>query len=445
MQISKFIEEKRDGVSHPPGSIQTFVTGVTRGEIPDYQISAWLMAVYLKGLAPRELSELTVAMVHSGRTFARTPGDGFWVDKHSTGGVGDKTSLILVPLVSQTAERLWGKGYLSIPMVSGRGLGHTGGTLDKLESVEGFRSDLKESERRGLLDSHGFFMMGQTDDFVPADRKLYALRDVTATIESLPLIVSSIMSKKLAEGIDALVIDLKCGAGAFMKTRSEATALATALIGAAQAHQVKVHAWITAMDEPIGRAVGNAIEVDECREFFQNPELSHPGLAEVSLKLGSSMLVMASQGKLSQADAEGELTKTWQDRSAISAFRKMLLAQGGKWEAFDLRLKQMKSRLALEFRSERMGYMSGIDCRRVGELLVWLGGGRTKTSDRVNPFVGFEFHRKVGDKVCEGELIASVFIASELQESRVREELQRAIVISEGCVSPGQWVYQCLV
>lgn len=440
MLLRDFIECKREGQKHTAGSIRVFVQGFVKGEIPDYQVSAWLMAVYFRGLDCEEISELTKAMIASGQCFSRTSRDQFWIDKHSTGGVGDKTSLILVPLVNVTAERVLGKGIVKIPMVSGRGLGHTGGTLDKLESIPGFRTDLSVSEARVNLEKHGFFMMGQTDDFVPADRMLYALRDVTGTVDSPSLIVSSIMSKKIAEGIDGLVIDLKCGSAAFMKTHEKARALGTALIRSAREHGVAIKVWLTDMSEPLGRMVGNAIEVFESYEFLSDYRKADPGLVEVVLTLGSSMLEMASRGSISPAEAKKALVKSLEGSVARDCFVRMIENQGGDWRSFyEYNTRQVQR---VEIGAEQSGIIQSIDGHAVGQLLVELGGGRKKVSDRVNPEVGFEFHRKVGCSVKENERLATAFVSNP-QQREIAERLRDAIIIGKSKVAK-RWVLECL-
>ena len=288
MQIKELIRKKRDGGVTEPAEIDALVSGYLRGEIKDYQMTAWLMAVYFRGLSDEETSALTRCMWKSGSSFPRKHRDDFWIDKHSTGGVGDKTSLILVPLVIAVAHRLFGKGKLRIPMVSGRGLAHTAGTLDKLEAVPGFNSSITVDRALRLLDENDFFMMGQTPELAPADRLIYALRDVTGTVENLSLIVASIMSKKCAESLDGLIFDVKTGTGAFMPTIESAREMAGTLLSVSKAQGLEAVALISRMDEPLGFKVGHHLEVEECADFLSGRR--DKGLNEVTIRLASWMI-----------------------------------------------------------------------------------------------------------------------------------------------------------
>ncbi|MBI1860753.1 MAG: thymidine phosphorylase [Deltaproteobacteria bacterium] len=441
MNPKDFVAVKRYGRNYPPGAISEFVEGFCQGEIPDYQVAAWLMAVVFSGLSSAEVSELTQAMIGSGRRFLRQAGDGFWVDKHSTGGVGDKTSLILVPLIAATAERLWGRGRVKIPMVSGRGLGHTGGTLDKLESVPGLRTALAESEALSLLEAQGFFMMGQTKDFVPADRKLYGLRDVTATVESIPLIVSSIMSKKIAEGLDGVVIDLKVGRGAFMKTLESARALGAALNEMARSHGVKVETWITRMEEPLGRTVGNLIEVEECHRFLESPEQADGGLREVTVALAASMLAQAGAPK---NESRGEIERTLETRTALPLFQKMLTSQGGDWQEFLLAVDRLRGGRKVELLAWDDGIVQAIEAEKVGHTLVEWGGGRVRAEDSIDPMVGIEFAAKVGDVVRTGQRLATAYLGNGPFRRDVEAQLRESLRIGKDTVAKNSMIIECL-
>ena len=328
-----FIAHKRDGKIHTAGDLKLWLDRYLEHQVSDYQMAAWLMAVFFQGMEGPELSTWTDLMMKSGTHFSRESGDGFFVDKHSTGGVGDKPSLILVPLVTSVASRLWGKGKLRIPMMSGRGLGHSGGTLDKLDAIPGFITRLNRGDAMKIFHDNDFVMMGQTADLVPDDRRIYSLRDVTATVESLPLIVSSILSKKLAESLDGLVLDVKFGPGAFMKTEAKARALAEKLVEVAGLRGVKTVAWLTRMTEPLGYAVGNALEVRECVAYLTG-ERREKGLAEVTNTLAATMLELGSGGKLDFATAMAEVETELKGNSPYRYFEKMVTVQGGNLAAF---------------------------------------------------------------------------------------------------------------
>ena len=306
MTVTELIETKRDGKELYPKMIEKLVGDFVAGNIKDYHMAAWLMAVYLRGLSTSELVSLTSAMWKSGASLSRPHRLDYWVDKHSTGGVGDKTSLILVPWVISTARRIFGRGSLRIPMISGRGLGHSGGTLDKLDSVPGFRSQISLENATELLENNDYFMIGQTETLVPADRLLYALRDVTATVDCPPLIVASILSKKLAENLDGLVIDVKFGSGAFMRTYAEGKSLAKRLLEIANHWHLDSVALLTRMNEPLGYKVGNFIEMEECVDFLAG-SVREEGLFEVTLNLAKWMLHLGSRKKISLELAEEEL------------------------------------------------------------------------------------------------------------------------------------------
>ena len=442
--MKEIIFEKREGREIDPEALTLALERYLKGEVEDYQMAAFLMAVFFRGMSWKETSVLTEKMWRSGETFSRKHRNDFWVDKHSTGGVGDKTSLILVPLVTAVCQRLFGKNQVALPMVSGRGLGHTGGTLDKLEAVPGFSSQISMARALLLLSKNGFFMMGQTPELAPLDRKLYALRDATATVESLPLIVSSIMSKKLSENLDGLVLDVKVGKGAFMKTDAQARELARGLMAVGEAQSVKCCAILTSMEEPLGLSAGNALEVDECFRYLVG-EARDVGLHEVTLVLASAMVSLASRGRLSMADARGECEKQLSLPETVTQFQLMFRAQGGNWDLFQENRKQDKKQLCrFKWSSPKAGWIKGIDALAIGNLVGVLGGGRNRKEDRIDPGVGIEFRRKVGAKVDSADEIATVWYRNPLEEPLIEKALCQAVTLSESPVAPIPWVKEVL-
>jgi pyrimidine-nucleoside phosphorylase len=386
------ILSKRDGASLSRDEIRFFVAGVTDGTLPDYQASALLMAILLRGMTPEETAWLTDAMVNSGvRADLRTIA-GVKVDKHSTGGVGDKTSLILAPLAAACG--------VPVPMMSGRGLGHTGGTLDKLEAIPGFRVSLSLDEMKAALARVGCAMMGQTPHIAPADKKLYALRDVSGTVESIPLISASIMSKKIAEGIDALVLDVKTGSGAFMKTEADSRRLAESLVSIGTASGVKTEAVITAMDAPLGRAVGNALEVIECIEVLKGK--GPADLIELSIDLAARMLVLGRVAA-NQADAKTRLHDAVASGAGVERFRQIIDMQGGDPNVIDdySRFPTAPNRRIVT--ADRDGYLNSLDALLIGRASVSLGAGRDRVEDPVDPAVGIMLAAKPGDAVRAGQ------------------------------------------
>ncbi|HYP87507.1 MAG TPA: thymidine phosphorylase, partial [Polyangiaceae bacterium] len=361
------------------------------GEVADYQASAWLMAAFINGLSEPETLALTQAMLHSGNVLTLPSVKRARVDKHSTGGVGDKISLCLAPLVAACG--------LAVPMISGRGLGHTGGTLDKLEAISGFRVDLDAKRFERIVRDVGACLIGQTAQLAPADRRLYALRDVTATVECIPLIVASILSKKLAEGIDALVLDVKCGGGAFMKDVKSARALAKALVSVGQGAGKRVSALITDMSAPIGRTIGNALETREAIEILQNG--GPADTRELTLELGAEMLRLGKVCK-KREQALPLLERALADGSALAVFRRLVVAQGGDARVVDdpARLPQSKAKLVVP--APKSGYVNGIDAYELGLLAIELGAGRTRADQRIDPAAGFELSAVVGERVTRG-------------------------------------------
>jgi pyrimidine-nucleoside phosphorylase len=392
MRSVDIIIKKRDGGALKRDEIAHFVQGVTAGSLPDYQASALLMAILLRGMNAEETAWLTESMVDSGVRVDLGEVRGIKVDKHSTGGVGDKTSLILAPIAAACG--------VPVPMMSGRGLGHTGGTLDKLESMPGFRVNLSLEEMKAALLTVGCAMMGQTAEIAPADKKLYALRDVTGTVESIPLISASIMSKKIAEGIDALVLDVKTGRGAFMKTEADSRRLAESLVSIGNASGVRTEAVITAMDAPLGRAVGNALEVIECIEVLKGG--GPPDVIEVSVELTARMLVLGGVAA-NRADAGRQVRRAIATGAGLERFRRMVEHQGA-----DPRLVDDYSRLPSAperhlVTATHAGYVNGVDAELIGRASVALGAGRDRMEDPVDPAVGVMVLAKPGDEVAKGD------------------------------------------
>ena len=392
MRAVDVILKKRGGGVLSREEIRYFVDGATAGTVPDYQTAALLMAVVLRGMTAQETAWLTEAMVASGVRLDLRDVDGVKVDKHSTGGVGDKTSLILAPIAAACG--------VPVPMMSGRGLGHTGGTLDKLESIPGFRVDLSLAEMKRALARTRCVMIGQTAEIAPADKRLYALRDVTGTVESIPLISASIMSKKIAEGIDALVLDVKTGSGAFMKTEDDSRRLAESLVAIGNGSGVKTEAVISAMDAPLGRAVGNALEVIECLEVLKGG--GPTDLVDVSIELAARMLVL---GKVADdlADADRRARETIRTGAALERFRQIIEAQSGDPHVVDdySRLPHVPNRHVVE--AERPGYVARLDAELIGRASVALGAGRDRVEDPVDPAVGISIRATVRDAVRTGD------------------------------------------
>ena len=392
MRAVDVILKKRGGGVLSREEIRYFVDGATAGTVPDYQTAALLMAVVLRGMTAQETAWLTEAMVASGVRLDLRDVDGVKVDKHSTGGVGDKTSLILAPIAAACG--------VPVPMMSGRGLCHTGGTLDKLESIPGFRVDLSLAEMKRALARTRCVMIGQTAEIAPADKQLYALRDVTGTVESIPLISASIMSKKIAEGIDALVLDVKTGSGAFMKTEADSRRLAESLVAIGNGSGVKTEAVISAMDAPLGRAVGNALEVIECLEVLKGG--GPTDLVDVSIELAARMLVL---GKVAEdlADADRRARETIRTGAALERFRQIIEAQSGDPHVVDdySRLPHVPNRHVVE--AERSGYVARLDAELIGRASVALGAGRDRVEDAVDPAVGISIRATVRDAVRTGD------------------------------------------
>ena len=396
MRAVDIIARKRDGGTLTREEIQAFVGAVTDGAWPDYQVSALLMAIVLKGMTAEETADLTEAMVHSGVKVDLSHLPGLKVDKHSTGGVGDKTSLILAPLAAACG--------VVVPMMSGRALGHTGGTLDKLESIPGFRTSLLLGEFQRMLAEVGCSLIGQTAEIAPADKKLYALRDVTATVESIPLITASIMSKKIAEGIDALVLDVKAGRGAFMKTPETARALAESLVAVGNRSGVRTEALLTTMDVPLGRDVGNALEVIESIETLKGR--GPRDLEDLSVRLAARMVVLA--GKADNVKAEAMVREAIASGAGVEVFRRIVQWQGG-----DPRVVDDYGRLPTAARRHAVtapdaGYVADIDAMGIARAAMRLGAGRDRVEDAIDPAVGVRLRAGIGDEVEAGQPIAEL-------------------------------------
>lgn len=420
VRIVDLITKKRDGQELLPAEIEYFVEGYTSGEIPDYQASAWLMAVVLRGMTRAETSALTHAMLRSGEVVDLSEFPQAKVDKHSTGGVGDKTSLVLAPLAAA--------GGLMVPMISGRGLGHTGGTLDKLESIPGFNVNLTVARFRSLLRACGCAMIGQTDEIAPADRKLYALRDVTATVESPHLICASIMSKKMAEGIDALVLDVKTGSGAFMKREPDASFLAELMVETGEQLGTKVVALITNMDQPLGSHVGNSLEVIEVLELLRGG--GPDDLRELCLELAAWMFYLGGAAQ-TREQGRSKAQALLQSGQALEKFAQMVELQGGDPRVLDDTSLLPRAKYTRDVTSPRTGFVEAVDCRAIGVASVILGGGREKKEDSIDPSVGIVLHRKLGDTIASGEPLCTLHYNSEIQAAEAAALLGRSFHIAD--------------
>jgi pyrimidine-nucleoside phosphorylase len=398
MRTVDLIHRKRDGEELAPEELQYLIDGYTRGDIPDYQMSAFLMSIFFSGMTDREVSAMTDSMVHSGSLVDLSSIPGVKVDKHSTGGVGDKTSLIAAPLAASAG--------VVVPMISGRALGHTGGTLDKLESIPGFRTDLTIDQFRQMLLEHRLAFIGQTPEVAPADGKLYALRDVTATVESIPLIASSIMSKKLAVGLDALVLDVKVGSGAFMKKQVEARRLAQMMVGIGRRLDKRVQALITDMNQPLGYAIGNALEVMEVSQTLQNA--GPADLTRLSLELAARMIFLGKITKTLDEAREMAQSKLL-DGSGYQKFKDVIGAQGGNPQVLDRFELLPNATGAQEITTARAGYVSAIDAELIGQASSMIGAGRSTKEDSIDPAVGVILEVKVGQKIDAGSILCRVY------------------------------------
>jgi pyrimidine-nucleoside phosphorylase/thymidine phosphorylase len=420
MRTVDLIHRKRDGEELDSQEISYLIDGYTRGEIPDYQMAAFLMAVYFAGMTDREVSGLTECMIRSGETVDLSSVKGVKVDKHSTGGVGDKTSLVVAPLAAAAG--------VVVPMMSGRALGHTGGTLDKLESIPGFRTDLTLEQFQAQLSEIGICFMGQSDRVAPADGKLYALRDVTATVESIPLLASSIMSKKMAEGVDALVLDVKVGSGAFIKKQVDARRLAQMMVGIGRRVDKRVQALITDMSQPLGFAVGNALEVMEVSQTLMNQ--GPPDLTRLCLELAARMMFLA---KITPTldDARQVAENKLVDGSGYRKFKQAIQAQGGNAQALD-KFELLPNATGMrEITSPRAGYVSAIDAEDIGRASTLMGAGRERKDDRIDPAVGVILEVKMGEKVDAGSVLCRLYYTSEDHVEEAAEMVEDAFRVSQ--------------
>jgi len=425
MFVVPLIERKRDGGALTPEQWSALVAAYTDGRVPDYQMSALLMAVVLRGLERQELAALTDAMLASGQRLAFDSWSTPRVDKHSTGGVGDKVSLVLAPLVAACG--------VAVPMMSGRGLGHTGGTLDKLEAIPGFRTALSLAEAKAQVMKLGCAMIGQTPEIAPADRRLYALRDVTGTVEAIPLIAASIMSKKLAEGLNALVLDVKRGSGAFLPSLEQSLELARTMITLGEDRGCPTVALLTAMDRPLGRACGNALETEEAILTLRGE--GPADLLEVTYALGSEMLLAAGVEKTSKK-ARQRLANALASGLAAEKFEQVIEAQGGNPKTLEDPSVLPQANEVEVYAAPRTGVVTAVDPRTIGRAVVAMGGGRIKVEDEVDPTVGFVITVKPGDKVLAGEPIASVFARDPDGMKLGFEALGRAIVVGDKLTEP---------
>ena len=426
MVIPSLIQHKRDGRALDPGEWTGLIEAYTAGRVPDYQMSALLMAVVWRGLTPEELGALTDAMLQSGD---RLHFDGFErprADKHSTGGIGDKVSLLLAPMVASCG--------VAVPMMSGRGLGHTGGTLDKLESIPGFRTALTLKEAKAQVERIGCAMLGQTPEIAPADKRLYALRDVTGTVESIPLIAASIMSKKLAEGLNGLVLDVKTGSGAFLPEEAQAIELARTMIGLGEIRGCPTVALLTAMDRPLGRSCGNALEVEEAIDGLRGE--GPADLMEVTYALAVEMLLLVGAAA-DAADARRRLEESVSSGRALETLGRIIEAQGGDRKVIDDPGLLPQAAEVEVFRAGRDGVVSRVEPRRVGRAILELGGGRRTIEEEINPSVGFVIPVKPGDQVRAGEPLASVFARDRAGVETGLQALGEAITIGDrGSLTP---------
>ena len=429
MRPQDVIRKKRDGLSLSREEIDFFVEGVTNGRIADYQVSALLMAIYLNGMNDAEQQALTEAMLNSGNILDFSDIPKPKADKHSTGGVGDKTSIIIAPLVAACG--------VCVPMISGRGLGHTGGTLDKLESIPGYRVALSASEFKKVLDKVGYAMAGQTAELAPADKKMYALRDATSTVEAIPLIVASIISKKGAAGLDAMIIDVKVGNGAFMREEDRARELAHALVSTGNSCGIKTRALLTDMNQPLGGAVGNSLEVEECINILRGEanEAAEPVL-ELSLDLCAHMLVLANVDKTIEA-ARQRLQGVLKSGKALECLRSNIAAQGGDPRVCDAPgdfLPLVSETVKVE--SPRSGFITKVDTTEIGHAIAAIGGGRVRIEDTVDPTVGFTSELKLGDQVRAGDAIGIVYCADAAAAAEAARRIQAAYHVGDEPPAP---------
>ena len=424
MRPQDVIRKKRDGLTLTGDEIEFFIDGVTKGTIADYQISALLMAIFLNGMNETEQAQLTQAMLHSGSTLDFSSIQKPKADKHSTGGVGDKTSLLIAPMVAACG--------VCVPMISGRGLGHTGGTLDKLESIPGYRVDLSATEFERVLIDVGYAMSGQTAELAPADKKMYALRDATATVEAIPLIVASIISKKGAAGLDAMVIDVKVGSGAFMREEEQARALAHALVKTGNSCGIRTRALLTDMNQPLGQAVGNSLEVKECVELLRGEahERAQPVL-DLSVELSAHMLVLSHVDKDIES-ARTRLRNIVASGAALECFRRNVKAQGGDPRVCD-DPAHILPLVAQSFRVEsaRSGFITKVNTAEIGHAIASIGGGRVRIDDTIDPSVGFIAGVRIGDQVSNDVPLGTIYCSDESKANEAATCIQAAYEVGD--------------
>jgi pyrimidine-nucleoside phosphorylase len=425
MLAQRLIERKRDGGRLEAGEWRALTLAYAAGHVPDYQMAAFLMACFIRGLDREETAALTDAMLESGERLSLADLGVPRVDKHSTGGVGDKVSLVLAPLIASLG--------VAVPMMSGRGLGHTGGTLDKLESIPGFRTSLTLAEAKAQIRKIGCALIGQTKEIAPADRKMYALRDATATIESIPLIAASIMSKKLAEDLTGLVVDIKRGSGSFMPQLERDLELAEAMIRLGADHGCPVVALITAMDRPLGRACGNALEVEEAIHTLKGE--GPPDLLEVTYALGVEMLLIGGMAQ-TEDEARRQMEKAIGTGKAAEHFQKIIEAQGGNPGVVEDPAVLPQAAECELFNSPRRGFVARVEPRAIGRGIIALGGGRTRMEDRVDPSVGFVITARPGDWVEQGEPVATIFARDRAGVEAGRQALRHAITFADEADPP---------
>ncbi len=433
MRVVDIIMKKRNGGKISEDEIKFIVRGVTDGSIPDYQLSAFLMAVYFNGMDFEETMYLTKEMMYSGKVMEYKDINDFVVDKHSTGGVGDKTTMIIAPMVVACGGK--------VASIAGRGLGHTGGTVDKLESIKGFTVEISVDAFYKAVKEVGCGLIGQTKDIAPADKKLYALRDVTATVESIPLITGSIMSKKLAEGVDGLVLDVKTGSGAFMKTLDKSRELAKSLVEVGKRMNKKIIALITDMNQPLGNYVGNSLEIMECIETMKNK--GPKDLTDLCIELSAYMIFISGKAK-DISEARNKVRKTLEDGSALDKFKAIIKSQGGIPEVCDDYNLLPQAQKTEKVIAEKDGYITAIQTDNIGLASMYLGGGRAKLDDKLDYAVGLKIEKKIGDSIKKGDTLAIIYYNPSSKLEEAKKMIISAYQIDEKKVEPLRLVYEII-
>lgn len=431
MRAVDLIEKKRNGGEHSSAEVAYLVDGFVAGQIPDYQMAAWLMAVYFRGMSERETVALTMAMVNSGTVCDLSSLSGIKVDKHSTGGVADTTTLVVVPLVAAAG--------VPVAKMSGRGLGHTGGTIDKLESFAGLRTDLTPEQMIAQVKRFGMAIVGQSPGLTPADKKMYALRDVTATVHSIPLIAASIMSKKIAAGADAIVLDVKVGSGAFMKNMEDARSLAETMVRIGTSVGKRTVALLTAMDQPLGRAIGNALEVKEAIDVLSNRV--HGRLRDLCLALAAEMTVLANVFA-EYDEAYAELETLLDSGAALECLRRFVIAQGGSGLEVNEPDRLPQAASVIPVHAEQSGFIAAVDAARLGHLAMLLGAGRAEQTSTIDLAVGLRLHKRVGESVVTGEVLAELHTQTEEESSlkQWKQMVREAFRVSDGPVGDSKQI-----